>query len=192
MTLASSTVRRVRVAAGLTQRALAHRSLVNQPEIAAIERGHRDPSSELLARLLTGTGHSLVPVPTTAPLPAVFVEEIRAFLARGDENRAFRGFLSLHDALTRLADGVLVAVTLADPGSAGDRRFDALIAGLVEHHLTTRRLPVPEWIDGPTRVLPEPWFVDDSAYARAHDPSTTPAAFAHRGVYLAASELSAA
>lgn len=192
MTLASSTLRRTRSAARLSQRALARAALVDQPAIAAIERGHRDPSSDLLAQLLAGAGYTLVPVPTTDPLPATFVEELRTHLVSGDEERAFRTFLSMHATLTRFTYGVLVAVTLADPGTTGVSRYDALIAGLVEHHLTTRHLPTPPWITDPGRTLTDPWFVDDSPYARLHDQGATPAAFAHRGVYLAATELDAA
>ena len=191
MTLASSALRRSRSAAQLSQRALARTTLVDQPVIAAIERGRRDPSSDLLARLLAGAGYTLVPVPTTAPLPASFVEEIAAHLSQGDEDRAFRAFLGLNDNLARFTGGVLVAVTLADPGATGATQWDALVGGLVEHHLTTRSLPTPGWIDDPARTLTAPWFVDDSPYARAHDQATTPVAFAHRGVYLAASELEA-
>lgn len=189
MTLASSALRRSRSTAQLSQRALARTTLVDQPVIAAIERGRRDPSSALLARLLAGAGCTLVLVPTTAPLPAAFVDEIAAHLRHGDDDRAFRAFLGLNDTLTRLTDGVLVAVTLADPGATGATRWDALVAGLVEHHLTTRNLPTPSWIADPARTLAAQWFVDDGPYARAHDQAATPAAFAHRGVYLAASEL---
>ena len=192
MTFASNTLRHARLATRLSQRALARATLVDQSVIAVIERGRRDPSSDLLARLLAGAGYTLVPVPVTAPLPATFVDEIRDHLRRGDDNRAFRAFLSLNDSLTRLAAGVHVAVTLADPGTTGSSQYDALIGGLVEHHLSSKSLPTPSWISDPTRSLGEPWFVDDSTYARAHDRATTPAAFAHRNVYLSAAELVAA
>jgi hypothetical protein len=80
-------------------------------------------------------------------------------------------------------------LTIADPGTTGSDRFDALTAGLVEHVLGSRGLPVPEWVNAPSRFLHGTWFVDDGAYARAHDALDAPAAFARRGVILAPSEL---
>lgn len=52
-------VRDARLKAGLTQRALAERSGVPQPTIAAIESGRQDPRYATLDRLLRATGHDL-------------------------------------------------------------------------------------------------------------------------------------
>lgn len=51
-TSAAALVRRAREDAGLSQRELARRSGVKQPNLAAIESGARDPSDELLSRIL--------------------------------------------------------------------------------------------------------------------------------------------
>lgn len=49
---AQAAVRRARQRAGLSQRALARRSGISQPNIAAIESGRRVPSETTLSRLL--------------------------------------------------------------------------------------------------------------------------------------------
>jgi len=54
---------RVRRAAGLTQRALAQRTEVPQPTIAAIEAGRRDPRVGTLSKLVDGCGWELVMLP---------------------------------------------------------------------------------------------------------------------------------
>jgi transcriptional regulator with XRE-family HTH domain len=52
MSSAASYVNQARRAAGLSQRQLAERTGVPQPAIARIERGHQDPRTETLERLL--------------------------------------------------------------------------------------------------------------------------------------------
>jgi predicted transcriptional regulator len=55
-------VRRTRLGAGLTQRALARRSKVPQPTIAAIEAGRQDPRFETLRALVEGCGQEITAV----------------------------------------------------------------------------------------------------------------------------------
>lgn len=54
---------KVRRAAGLTQRALAQRTDVPQPTIAAIEAGRRDPRVGTLSKLVDGCGWERVMLP---------------------------------------------------------------------------------------------------------------------------------
>ena len=56
-------VRQARRKAGLSQRALARRSRVPQPTIAAIETGRQDPRYGTLLRLLRASGYELDIVP---------------------------------------------------------------------------------------------------------------------------------
>ncbi|WP_448006186.1 helix-turn-helix domain-containing protein [Agromyces bauzanensis] len=49
---AAALVRRAREDAGMSQRELAHRAQLKQPNLAAIESGAREPSDELLSRIL--------------------------------------------------------------------------------------------------------------------------------------------
>ncbi len=78
---AAALVRRAREDAGLSQRALAERAGLRQPNLAAIESGTREPSAELLRRILTAA--RLRP---SIPLE-VFAERLRAMGgARGLRN----------------------------------------------------------------------------------------------------------
>jgi len=56
---ASDLVRQAREASGLSQAELARRAGVAQPVISAYERGHREPSVPMLAKLIAATGHVL-------------------------------------------------------------------------------------------------------------------------------------
>lgn len=189
MTIASTLLHSGRTSTGLSQRALATATHTDHPAVSTIEKGTRDPSVGLLDRLLRGTGHSLVSVPTRAFPASVYVDEIRVQLLAGRDEAAFRTFLSLNDSLGLVTPGLKVVLTISDPGTTGSPRFDALIAGLAEHVLDRGHLPVPEWTEDPSRFLVDDWFVDDSPYARAHDRETAPRAFVRRGVILAATEL---
>lgn len=61
--LAARLVWGARRAAGLSQRALALRSKVPQPTIAAIESGRRDPRFETLLSLIESCGQELAAIP---------------------------------------------------------------------------------------------------------------------------------
>lgn len=60
---AATLVRRARRGAQLTQRALARRSRIPQPTIAAIESGHQDPRFETLRSLVESCGQEVTAVP---------------------------------------------------------------------------------------------------------------------------------
>ncbi len=78
-------MRQARRHAGLTQRALAQKAGVPQPQIARIERGSVSPRLSTMERLLTETGSTL----ELAPRIGVGVDRglIRAALARTPEER---------------------------------------------------------------------------------------------------------
>ena len=103
---------------------------------------------------------------------------------KGDMLRAIRQFLM--DA-KRVDD--LTALVDADPGSTGDARWDALIAGVVENLMFRRSMKVPRWTVQPGRFLTEWWFVTD--FPRLHPTAfvETPAAIANRGVFIRRSSL---
>ena len=60
---AGELVRRARRSAGLTQRALARRSSIPQPTIAAIETGRQDPRFETLRSLVESCGREVTALP---------------------------------------------------------------------------------------------------------------------------------
>ncbi len=78
-------LREARRDAGLTQRDLARRSGVPQPNIARIERGQADPRVATLERLLVACGRSLVAA--TVPGSGVDRSQIRAMLSLSPKRR---------------------------------------------------------------------------------------------------------
>jgi transcriptional regulator with XRE-family HTH domain len=179
-------VRQARRGKGLSQRALASRAGLRQSALADIERGAHDTRGEQLERLVNAAGYRLAVLPTSARSAAdwgdVIYQELRS--PHRSETVAFRALIGLSDDLVRQSKPLRVALCVAPPAPTGDSRFDAAIAAVVEHHLSTARLPVPDWVREPHRKLKEPWTV--SSYT---DPATIPKAFRRHGDLLAESEL---
>lgn len=183
---AAQLVREARRAVGLSQRDLADRVGIAQPALADIERGAHDTSSGQLDRLLRFTGYRVAILPTTASSAAdwadLIYQELRS--TRRSENVAFNALIGFSDELVAQSRPLQVALCVAPPATCGDRRFDAAIAAIVEHHLAATRLPIHDWVREPSRRLSEPWLVSPFT-----DPQTVPKAFRRHGVLLAASEL---
>lgn len=190
MSSASTLLRQARSAAGVTTRALARAAGSTQPRVTEIERGASDPRVGTLEGLLRATGHQLAVLPTQAPTASTVAQAIRSDLADrgpGAEERTFRALLVLSDGLSTATDPIKVALAVTPPAPTGDLRFDAAIAGIVEHHLERNGLPLPEWVREPARSLTDTWTPDP--YADADVASDTPTALRRHGVLLAAAEL---
>ncbi len=75
---AATLLRSARVRRGLRQAQGARRAGTSQPVISAYERGHRDPTTETLRRLVAATGErldlGLAPETPALPPPADLVE----------------------------------------------------------------------------------------------------------------------
>lgn len=179
-------VREARRGRGLTQRALAARAGITQPSLADIERSAHDTRVASLDNLIGAAGYRLFLLPTTSSSAAswadVIYEELRS--ARHSERVAFRALIGLSDELAAAPGPLRVALCVAAPALTGDARYDAAIAGIVDYQLTKDRLPRPDWVREPSRVLAEAWEV--SPYT---DISEVPAALRRHGVLLARSEL---
>ncbi len=80
-----ASIRRARVAAGLSQRTLAERSGIDQAAIARIELGRTEPRVDTFTRLLEACGWEL----RTRPVPSPDVDrfEIRKALRMTDAER---------------------------------------------------------------------------------------------------------
>lgn len=184
--VAAQLVRTARRGAGLTQRALADRARISGSAVADVERSAHDPGSESLERLLEATGHRLCALPTTSSPAATWADlifrELRS--SRGSHAVAFRALIGLSDELAAASKPLRVALCVAVPAPCGDERYDAAIAGLVEHYLSKDRLPVPDWVGEPRRILAEPWRA--SPYT---DRSEVPKALVRHGVWLAEEDL---
>ena len=138
--------------------------------------------------LLAFTGHRLATLPTRSRPVAEAAEAVAGWLREGNESYAFREVIQLSDDLARETGAVRVALTATPPALIGDRKWDALIAGVTAHWLQIDNLTQPKWLEDPARVSPEPWYVDDLA-PREELEADTPPELARRRVFLAASEL---
>lgn len=107
--------------------------------------------------------------------------DLRSGASKGEMLRAVRQFVKNVD---RLGPAGMIE---RDPGSTGDPRWDALVAGVVEHVAFAHGASVPEW----ARAVPleQWWFVTDSPRLHATAFVNTPPALARRNVYLTRASL---
>jgi transcriptional regulator with XRE-family HTH domain len=185
---AAALVRQARALSGLSQRALAEQAGDHQPNVAAIESGARDAYVSTVARLIHAAGGRLSVLPTTAAPVAEVAVEIAQLLADGRGRVAYRTVLGLHDDLVRADPASRVALCVMPPSTTGDRRYDALLAALVEHDLERDGLPAPAWARDPGRDAGG-WWVEDLPELRDATRKATPPAFARHGVWLDVAEL---
>jgi transcriptional regulator with XRE-family HTH domain len=184
--IAAELVRAARRSSGLTQRALAARARISGSAVADVERSAHDPGSESLERLLRAAGHRLCILPTTSSPVSAWADFIYRELrsTRRSQKVAFRSLIGLSDELAAASKPLRVALCIAVPAPCGDERYDAALAGLVDYHLGKDRLPIPDWVRQPDRILAEPWKV--SPYT---DWNEVPRALARHGVWLAETDL---
>lgn len=179
----------IRKSVGISQSELARRSGLYQANISSIENGITDPGFATVTKYLSELGYRLIPVPTDSQCVAEYSLPISQALAEGKEDRAFRLFIQLNNQLGDLAPEVCLALCIAPPALTGASRYDALIAGLVEYHLTKRNLPLPRWLAESNRKLPSPWTVDEYSTPRDKLEVNTPTSFLKRNILLNETEL---
>jgi len=174
----------------LTQKELAGRSATTQSAIAAYEGGTKQPSVATLNRLVRAAGCSVAW--SLGPAPSVVhstVEAIARSLHDDEEHEALRLAADLWTGLASMpADEVAVEIE-ADPGSTGDRRWDALVAGVVERAAHTAGVRTPMWTCAGGRFLDEWWFLTPYRSLHASALVETPAELANRGVFVHESSL---
>ncbi len=182
---ASQLVRITRRSLGISQRELSFRSGISQPALATVETSKHDTSSENLERLLRATGHSLIAIPTLSRTAAEWADYIyQCIREKKSEEMLFRAFIALNDDLVKSSPAIKVVLTVLVPPPCGDIRFDAAIAALVEHHLANDNLPIPHWVNEPSKFLDQEWTV--SRFTERED---CPRAFQRHGVIISESEL---
>ncbi len=91
--------------------------------------------------------------------------------------------------LQALTASALAAVIAANPGSTGDRRWDALVAGVVERVAHGAGVRIPAWTAEPSRFVDRWWFVSPYPSLHASALVATPPELAGRGVFVHASSL---
>lgn len=181
MANASTLVRAARKSRRLTQEQLATRSFIDQGSVSRSERG-RDASFETIDRLLAGAGHRLYSAPTRRDDAATVATEIRRQLNAGDKDRALRALLQLNDNLVAEHGLVRGILGLAEPESTRDPVWDAAIAALVAWRLRDEGIPVPAWVDLPSRLLTSHRILEVDPADPVPPLSEVPAEFARRGV----------
>ncbi|MBW8060423.1 MAG: helix-turn-helix transcriptional regulator [Solirubrobacterales bacterium] len=91
-------VREIRLAAGLSQRALARRASTSQPAVARYERGAATPSWETLQRLAAACGRRMTIGAETVPDPHdVELAEILLGFTPEERLRALRRYARLRE-----------------------------------------------------------------------------------------------
>ncbi|GAB3601431.1 helix-turn-helix domain-containing protein [Microbacterium tumbae] len=180
---ASALVRSARKSRKLTQRALADRVQVDQGRISRLESG-REAEFSTVARLLGGSGHRLYSAPTRRDDAASAAAAIRAHLRSGDKRSALRELIQLSDDLAAEQGLVRGILGLAEPEPTGQAVWDAALAALVDLRLSEEGLPVPDWVDSPTRRLTRVRTLDVDPADPIPAPTDVPAPFLDRGVLV--------
>lgn len=170
----------------LTQAALAAAAKTPQPSVARTESGRRDLNVHTLDRLVHAAGCQLAILPSTRTTAAATSVAVRQAIGRHDEEAAYRAVIQLADDLAAEEGAERVALCVTPPTATGDVRYDAFIAGVVEHRLAAAELPLPKWVPIAPR-LTQPWFVDE--WGGNDAVAATPDALRDRGVIIGDYEL---
>lgn len=183
-------VRNARRCAGLTQAELACRAGTVQSAVASYESGARTPNLATLERLLRACDHDveIVARPRVRRGAASLSDlalTIRADLGQGDEQGAIRLLFGFADDFRGSPRPGMVALIADEPISTGDARFDAVLAGVAELFAAEAGIPVPAWVNGPSRFVTPWWFVASRLGFHAYTLANTPALMARHGVFMA-------
>jgi len=76
------------------------------------------------------------------------------------------------------------SVLLAEPPPTGDPRLDAYLAGMAEHFARQDQLPVPEWVEAPSRFLARAWFRAEHQGFWPMALAQSPVAFRRRRIFI--------
>ena len=181
--VASTLVRAARKSRRLTQEQLAERVRIDQATVSRSERG-REAEFATVDRLLAGAGHRLYSAPTRRDDAATVAAEIRNRLRAGDKDRALRSLIQLNDDLLAERGLVRGVLGLAEPETTMDPVWDAALAALVAWRLDGEKLPLPDWVNAPSRFVREPRGLEIDHADPVPPTSEVPAEFAKRGVLV--------
>ena len=118
--------------------------------------------------------------PTIAEVGA----EVAHWLAENDEDSARRlafRFVEQFDKADQADRQRMVEIA---PLPTGDRRYDALLASVVEYSCVHHDMVPPTWVDDPSRFLDEWWFVSGIRSLHANAVVHSPISFKRRGVFI--------
>ena len=183
MLSAATQIRSRRLAAGLSQRELARRAGTSSATLSRYESGAIDPSVRTLNRILSAAvarRRRWGCLADLAPAMARALED-------GDGPGAWRLLGEFLDDDSGADDREAEAAVAQAPQATGDRRVDALMAGVAEHLCTRRGLVPPPWTQISVEAVPW-WFVAGPAFAPVAL-RESPVSFARRGVFITAGAL---
>ncbi len=112
------------------------------------------------------------------------VGELARSIAESSDDDRLRMTLGWADEVRHLGAGAASSLLEEEPPPTGSERFDALLAGLVEHLAFHMDLPTPQWVHSPQRFLHSFWFPVDLPSVRAMAFRDAPASLACRGGFL--------
>jgi hypothetical protein len=115
--------------------------------------------------------------------------EVRRCLVAADDHEALRWVAQFVAEFKRSSSTDRPTLVADEPPSTGDRRWDSLLAGVVEKCCFDQRLAVPAWTLRADRFLDQWWFVTPYRSLHASAFVATPVALANRGVFIHGSSL---
>jgi hypothetical protein len=118
--------------------------------------------------------------PTIAEVGA----EVSSCLAENDEDSARRLAFRFVEQFDKADEADRRRMVEVAPLPAGDRRYDALLASLVEYCCVHHGMPSPTWADDPSRFLQQWWFVSGLKSLHANAVVHSPISFKRRGVFI--------
>lgn len=183
-------VREARRRAGLTQQALAERAQTTQSTIAAYETGKKEPSAETMTRIVNAAGFTVTWNLAPSTLLVQTVDAVAGLLRESADKEAFRLVADLAHRLDGVPVQEFIRGTRQDPGSTGDRRWDALVGGVIERAAHRHGVRVPSWTATVDRFLDQWWFLSPYLSLHASAIVEAPPELANRGVFLHESSLS--
>ena len=178
-------LRSVRHASGLSLAAVARAADTSATNVSAYERGVKRANDATLVRLTASVRagsdspiyrNRLVTVPAEA---AAIRSGLRQGWSTADLLRVVR---ELRSNAKHLRNDTDLAAFYARPSTTGDRRWDALLAGVAEVDALRDGHEVPAWARG--HDLPHLWFVGSSPSLHPHALAHTPSSLAVRGIVI--------
>ncbi|MFC3491194.1 helix-turn-helix domain-containing protein [Glycomyces rhizosphaerae] len=183
---------------GLSQAEVAARIGTTQSAIARLESGASDPRFSTVSRYAEAVGVDQIAVSfkrTREPSLDRTAAAVRHSLNTRDPDDAFRQVIMFVDAIRRSDPAVVRKAIRTEPEDIGDRRWDALLAGVAEYASGIAGLPVPGWASAPGRFLRKPWYVIEDIIGRpapglkALAALSSPPELSGRGVFIDGSSL---
>jgi transcriptional regulator with XRE-family HTH domain len=201
--VAGELLREARVAAHLSQRALATIAGVPQSTVARIEGGHMQPSLPLLYRILEAAGAKartvlepadevITPqaVPADPYRPMALIDLARHLANADDDQLRWRLIAEFLEEHRHEPIDVRAALLREEPSTTGDERWDVFLAALAEHLSGLDNRGTATW--AAERRLDVFWFPFNTAAARVDAFVHAPASFRRRGIFIAPQELGVA